>query len=316
MRLRQLARKLDIKPEAILNYVQKNFGLELTDEPNLKLEEEHVAAITEHYTPDPVVVEPPIESPVEAPEVVASAVVETSEVPTEEVAPEAVDSDVVAETEENAGELVETDTDVAEDEVVATDETPENDAIVSDTAVAENDESVTESEVDFDADVIKAPIVQLPGPKVIGKIDLPDTSEQAMPQVEIDGVMYDKRPGRGRRNTKRKTKPGIEEGTFNAPKRRSRVVDEATKKERAKFKSEKDLQREEAERRKKEQERIKRKKEKKREHYQKNHQQKPTKKKNAPKKEQAKKAAAQKAALVKEAPKGGLAKLWHWLNNG
>ena len=128
MRLGQLARQLEIKPENIVNYLEKEKGIILNSHPNSKVDDEWIEDITNHFKP----------------------------IEKETLKEEVVEKKAKVETlkEEEKKEVK-----------------------------VEEKEGPTD-----DTEHIETLKTELEGPKVVGKIDLPDKKEI---QVEIDGVVYD-----------------------------------------------------------------------------------------------------------------------------
>lgn len=121
MRLGQLARKLNVKQTDISSFLEKESGITIEITPNLKLEDDLVDLITQHYTPK------------------------------------------IEEKEEDV-------------KIVPVAEKPAK------------EESPIENKVEPEP-VIDVPQPKVTGPKIIGKIDLPEDSKE---EVEVDGVVYEK----------------------------------------------------------------------------------------------------------------------------
>ena len=51
MRLGQLARQLEIKPEKIVSYLEKEKQLTIKEHPNSKVEDDLIEVITTHFKP-------------------------------------------------------------------------------------------------------------------------------------------------------------------------------------------------------------------------------------------------------------------------
>jgi len=172
MRLGQLSRKVNVKPNEILNYLKLEFDVELGTHLNTKVEDALVDKVVAKFNPIP----------------------EPSK-PEENVTPVA---------EETHSEIIESapqETSVTEDTI-----SDENDSGTD----AQESESVAEFEVHEEVDastianapLIKAEKVELSGPKVVGKIELPPPLSEQM--VEIDGVMISKEELANRKKEKRR----------------------------------------------------------------------------------------------------------------
>jgi hypothetical protein len=139
MRLGQLARKLSLRPNEIVEFLANN-NIQINDGSNTRIEDEHAMAVVRHFAPGS-------ENFLKDEEEAEPVVVVTAEpvVEREEVEP-------VAE--------VSTETSVEE------------------THVERKTEEETEQQEDG---VIKAPKIELPGLKVIGKIELPEPKKKEPP---------------------------------------------------------------------------------------------------------------------------------------
>lgn len=169
MRLAQIARKVNKKPNEILEFIESSFNVKLEEDLNLKLSDEHESAIIAEFMPE----EPEVEKVQET-----TSTKESSE-------PEITDSEQEEVIEEEPLEESTTSTTEVTDEVNA-EETEQSD----EEAVETDADPFIEREVDPDAELIKAPKVALEGIKVVGKIDLPKTkqelAEEYDPNVEIE----------------------------------------------------------------------------------------------------------------------------------
>ena len=186
MRLAQIARKVNAKPTEIRAFVKKEFNTELDKDPNIKIEDDQVAAILEHFKveeaivePEPEVIEqvveeieidPSIDTDIESLKEVAEVVEEKIEIP-EIIEEEIVEEEAVIEA-------------VVEEKV----EEPKKKAVGIKHASPEelealkakkDDESseFTAVAVDENAELIAAEIEKLDGLKVVGKIELEDDKE-------------------------------------------------------------------------------------------------------------------------------------------
>lgn len=187
MRLRQLARKLEITPEDIITLLAEQ-GMTIDDRSNIKLEEEHVKLVYEKFS-----------DPFELVEESDTTELVDSEVQEE---PESIEEDVKEAIDEETPEIIEEVGEEKSSETELTSNDPDKNEDLPETEVSshveeqtenaeEQTENVEEQEVKNpeigtvqdvledealaeNIDVIKAPKVSLPGLKVVGKIDLPD----------------------------------------------------------------------------------------------------------------------------------------------
>ncbi|MEX1001402.1 MAG: hypothetical protein WDZ35_04740 [Crocinitomicaceae bacterium] len=191
MRLAQLARKVKTKPAEIRKFILDEFKVELDNDPNVKVEEEHEQAVLNTYKvaekaePKKIKKEKIQTEPVEEVDDHINEEIDTT-VDTDleslkEIAEEAEEAVEVEEVEEVAPILPVEDKESAvspkkkvvsiehDDEVETTDQKES-----TDTSDTENFEEV---EVDPDADIIAARVDKLEGLKVVGKIDLSQDKE-------------------------------------------------------------------------------------------------------------------------------------------
>jgi len=188
MRLGQLSRKVNIKSTEILSYLKNEFDIELGSHFNTKVEDDIAEKVISKFTVKPVEVTAPT-IPVKT---------EVIEIPVTEV-----ENEVVEEIEQ-------------EEEIVP-----------KPIKEFEVNQEVDASTI-LNAELIKAPKVELPGPKVIGKIELPPTLEEQM--VEVDGVMMSRaeianRKKEERKARKEKSQSGSRRSTTKV--RESRIKSEA-----------------------------------------------------------------------------------------
>ena len=316
MRLRQLARKLSVNEDKIRGTLLSELQVELPEGPNIKLEDEHVNFLSERFAP--LVEETPeeeasIEETVESSTEPAVVAEEQSE---EESTPEVVEETAEAEETETEEASEDTPTEVMPEEAIeeATEVVAEE-SEGSDDAEGSEDEPIA-NEVDG---VIRKPVVELPGLTVVGKIDLPEPVEREMPQIEIDGVMYDKKPGRKRReDERRKKKTGWDDDKKPNENRRpvrkmSRRVEKPKTEYTADQKREEEIKRLKALRERD----LEYRKAKAKEHYNERFKPKgPQPKKKKPKKvKEAEEKRQMQTAKPKAEPKSGLGKLWRWFNS-
>ncbi len=164
MRLAQLARKVDTNAAEILKFLEEEFKVELGDDPNLKIEDDHLAAVIANFQKEEVIeetqtdenaVSKEVEEVDEISEKSASGGDEESD---EQAVEEEIEEKKVAEVTDEKEEVVE---EVVENETTTTDDSDDE------------EQTLIEAEVDENVELIKAPKVQLEGLKVVGKIDLP-----------------------------------------------------------------------------------------------------------------------------------------------
>lgn len=209
MRLGQLARKLDIKTQEIVSYLEKqNVVIENTS--NTKIPEEHIESISEHFAPvieeelieipEPVVV---IEETLEPIEDVVSPVVdeandpetkaeessettvntENSEEETEvstPAVPEKIDLSKFDKKDSNQKKVITADLEIE-------DLPPTQDIFTTGSIINEEGDVITLDQIEpeaievlkrEDSGVIRKPQINLDGLKVVGKIDLPQSKKQ------------------------------------------------------------------------------------------------------------------------------------------
>ena len=161
MRLGQLSRKTDTKPTEILSYLKNEFDVELGSHLNTKVDDELTKKVISKF------VKPKVEKTTPA------------------VPKESIETTVVKEVFQTVPK--------PETKIIDIESSnPSEDSTISNTEKPIELES--NQEVDartiLNAELIKAPKVELAGPKVIGKIELPPSLEEQM--VEVDGVMMSK----------------------------------------------------------------------------------------------------------------------------
>lgn len=304
MRIRQLARKLDVQDDEIRAFLKENQAIEIEDNPNAKLDEEQVAAVEEHFKkPEPEPVEEPVEATLEVDEEIED---EEDEKPT----PLHVSERRRLNVSELEAHLADADEEASAGATNDSDEENTSASSADDNSSEDGTESSSE-----EGEIIKAPKIDLPGPKVIGQIDLPEKVEREMPQVEIDGVMYDKRPSR-RRKPSRVSGDGTTSRREQRRRSGKRKISAADREERDKL-QEKYLSDEEkaainAKKREAKKAAEAAKKKKQAAYYAKQQA------KNTPPKKKKKKQVKQEMETVKapeqDPPKSALGKLWRWFN--
>lgn len=189
MRLGQLARKLSIKSTEILKYLEEKDVSDISNHPNSKIPDEYVEDLLSHFTPSPVEEMKAIIEPKEVEEIVEEIEVSTSQTEEkEEIVENIISDDDLKELAEivnkETAEITEVTTELHETKEPEVSKTDNNEVTdESFTVISENDEEHTINVVDG---VIKAPKVDLEGPKVVGKIDLPQPKAPEEIEVELD----------------------------------------------------------------------------------------------------------------------------------
>jgi len=286
MRLGQLARKLEIKATDIVSLVEKELGETLENTPNLKLEDKHVELVNEHYKkpePEPEVAVATEDAP-ETPEVEEAKEEPVSEEAPQETAPE--------ESKEEEGSEEKT-SEVESEEITV--EEPSTELNIEDIDPAT-------------AETITAPKVELDGPTVVGKIDLPDPPGPQ--QIEVDGVMMDKdeyyrkkkeeREARKKKQQKRRFDSAQKDPSEGTKEKQVSLAEIKRQEEKEAAKAKKQKEADDAYHA-----------QKRKEHYNKNFKQQPVKKKVKKKEE----PVAQEEVTEPEIERKGFAKFWHWLVN-
>jgi hypothetical protein len=192
MRLGQIARKYKVKPKEILDSLNDEFEEKLEDNPNLKLNEDHLKFLEGKYKVEEIeeavtLGNPYAEKPIKPSESIEKPVSEEEvTVPTKDEVEKVLDSnDNVEKPDDKKEETLEVKTEKIE-------ETPK--VSLENKNIEEIEAAVSDfvpEEIRESAEVIKAPKIELEGPKVIDKIDLPDAILNDM--IEVDGVMIDRK---------------------------------------------------------------------------------------------------------------------------
>ena len=165
MRLRQMARKLEINPDKIINLLAES-GHSLENEANGKLTAEQVVIVESHYASMDELGDL-IEISVE-PEPLEEEVVEEiiEEVPVELEVPIGPPSDVTSQVSEA----------IVEERIEVVEPLP----------TVRLFKAVEEPADDPNIELIKAPVVKLEGLKVVGKIDLPEPKEVKIVEKPVE----------------------------------------------------------------------------------------------------------------------------------
>ena len=199
MRLRQLARKLEVNPDKIVNLLTES-GHSLTNEANGKLTAEQVVIVETHFGNTDELNEPleEVKEEITDTEVTTEIVEET---PAEIEIPLGPPTDVTSQVSEAIEPVEETTTQ------------PEPTGRIF--------KAIEDEEEDPNVELIKAPKIELEGLKVVGKIELPEPKpkkEKSDPELEKtdkDKRQRNRRPDnrspRSRNNKGRKHKNPVEE---------------------------------------------------------------------------------------------------------
>ncbi len=214
MRLAQIARKVGMTPQEVRRFLEKEFELNIGNEPNYKLDDSQVDAVLSEF-PIPEVIEEPVKTITKATEISQAITIEEEEIsvtafgqevisteeerieetlaeeslstPIEEPLLETVEENIEAEAVSEASEE-------KAEEMVHESITPSREANVVeidyDREEVENTENQNFQEVAVDpnAELIKAPTVKLDGLKILGKIELPSTKKVDEEESEEDLV--------------------------------------------------------------------------------------------------------------------------------
>lgn len=279
MRLGQLARQLKVKPSEIVKFLMEEVKVEVENGPNVKLEQSHIDLVMEKLTPKPV------------------EEVEEKQEKQEEV------------KEEKAAEAPKK---VEKKKVEARKTTSGSD----DNEVFPDPKSIV---VNPNAELIRAVKPDFQGFKVVDKIDLPETNEKTV--IEVDGVMLSPEEIALRKEKEQEEREIAiaaerkRKEEERAEREKKKIVAEEKRLEKLAVEKEKKRKREAEEKKRKEEAEAKKKKEERTIFYK--EQMKTNAGKTAPKKK--KKRVVETGSEVEEekvpeVPKTGLAKLWHWFN--
>lgn len=321
MRLGQLARKLDTTTSEIVQYLADK-DIDVKDHPNVKLDEENELDVIAHFggvrtdsPPEEVTVEekeqPELDDELES-DLVNEESVAVEESPQEipeldETSLESEVEPVEPETiEQTARENLEVVTRDADDEESMNQPAPKRSITVGELFKQKGETDADEDyEIDeqllSQVDVIKAPKVELPGLKVVGKIELPqppskeeesETEEETEPLEENSNDPVEPKIIRHDRRNKRKrlTKEELEAKRLRNKKAKEKRL--AKQVERRKLEEEQRL------------------KNIKKQHYK----EKISKPVSVANKKVKKKAKAKQLTSAQPKPKTVLGKFWRWLN--
>lgn len=200
MRLAQIARKVGMTPQEVRRFLEKEFELNIGNEPNYKLNESQVNAVLIKF-PIPEVQEVPIKTVEKPTENKLNPVVEETEIimdlieediqiqeketvvlaeiedeiqeVTSEITNEALDLDTSVELKEEITEVIPELEMNTSNSLSKTVKIVEIDYEREERKISEN-QSFQEVPVDPNAELIKAPTVKLDGLKILGKIEIPE----------------------------------------------------------------------------------------------------------------------------------------------
>lgn len=150
MRLGQLSRKISTKTLDIIEYLNAAHNIELSHHPNTKIPEEYIELIEKHFKTEPEITE------------------EESSTPQQEASPALVG---LSPPEEFAKET-------EQKESIISEESEELNLQI------EPSDSIQEVELHIVDGVIKAPKVEMTGPKIIGKIHLPEPKKPETESID------------------------------------------------------------------------------------------------------------------------------------
>lgn len=281
MRLAQVARKLSITTEDIVDFLEIR-GITIEKDSNTKLEEEAVQLLYRYF------------------EVEEKS--KTEELPlTEEIEAESIKEDDIAETEElskEADEEKEEEENIIQNEQQQEEPVEEKNQIVEDSEKSVKksfktvDELLQDEGNDVDEDlVIKPAKVELKGLNVVGKIDLPEPK----PKPE------------SREEEKEKTK-------LNTKKSYLKPRKKMPKRHQKRELSPSEIRKREEEREARKRERIEKEKKRKREQFYKEKVLKPKRLEQKSKPKKKKTESVEQNKIQKPQPKTLLGKFWRWLN--
>ncbi len=309
MRLGQLSRKLEISNREVVSFLATK-GIEIKDHPNVKVSDEAEVILIEEFgiiekTPleDPIIVEEPVKEEFIQEEVLVEPEIEETDIskeivennPSESVEEIIVDAEVTIEEEPI---VEETELEIATE----SDDVHHDESITVGEMLGDDDDP--ESVKSFDhVKVIKAPKVELPGLKVVGKIDLPQ------PKVEMEEPLHEA-PEESEEKSE-ESAPKVRTISHDRKNSRARLTPQQMEEKRQRRKKSEEKRNKEAIDRRERQEQ-KRLKELREAHYK-------AKVEKAPKSKSVKHKVSinknsKKMADPKDQPKSMLGKFWKWLN--
>jgi hypothetical protein len=281
MRLAQVARKLSITTEDIVDFLEIR-GITIEKDSNTKLGEDALKLLYKHFEieeDEEIVQEPKDESIIE---------------PTSKVEPPKEDEEAAHEKEnqdlldEHKVELKE---DVEAEKVEQQEELPSEIKEEKKKSFKTVGELLEHQEDDSDSEmVIKAPKMELKGLNVVGKIDLPEPKPKSVPEQKEE--------------VKEKSKK-----TYSKPKQQR-----APRRNKKPELSPAEIRKREEQKEARKRERIEKEKKKKREQFYKEKVLKPKQIEQKTKPKKKKKVAEEVERIQKPKPKTLLGKFWRWLN--
>lgn len=161
MRLGQLARKLDVKVNEIVDFLNNEHNISIENDLNTKIEGDALDFVMDNYKVDEVV-----EEKITEPEIIEDVIPEKIPEVVEEIPETVVETEVIENTENADNEIV--------------DNGGDNDKLVVE---SEDGEEIELNVVDG---VIKAPKKELSGFKVVGKIEL-DKPKKGVQHIKTEG---------------------------------------------------------------------------------------------------------------------------------
>lgn len=288
MRLGQLARKLNMKPTEIANFLRKEMQISIDLDPNFRVDEDIIAKL---------------EDQLQKTKIAQTVSLELQETPILETQNEILEEEIPVQIEEKV-ELDAHSTPAIEqpiEEIIV----PQPSNLKEGVKVLTLEE-VKNYEIDENATVIRAPKVNLSGLKILGKIELPEpkknTSTEVESSTETTILATEEKLVSARMAEITKKEKELEREAYL-----QRKIDRERKQEQE---LERKKQKVEADKKKKEAELIQLQKEKKRKHYLEQIAQ-----KNTPEKDINSKKQKQPTPIKKEKqPTSVWGKIWKWLN--
>lgn len=288
MRLGQLARKLNMKPTEIANFLRKEMQISIDLDPNFRVDEDIIAKL---------------EDQLQKTKIAQTVSLELQETPILETQNEILEVEIPVQIEEKV-ELDAHSTPAIEqpiEEIIVTQPSNLKEGVKVLTL-----EEVKNYEIDENATVIRAPKVNLSGLKILGKIELPEPKKPTPVEIESSDetipLASEEKLVSARMAEITKKEKELEREAYL-----QRKIDRERKQEQE---LERKKQKVEADKKKKEAELIQLQKEKKRKHYLEQIAQ-----KNTPEKDINSKKQKQPTPIKKEKqPTSVWGKIWKWLN--
>ncbi|MDX1445803.1 hypothetical protein [Lishizhenia sp.] len=285
MRLGQLARRLSIKTDKIVKFLDESKDTQIGTHPNTKIPDEFVDDVINHFKPEP------IKEMKAALEAMDEEVIPTTESVTTEEKEDTEATQIPEATPNIPSDISKKEEAEAHQEIDAIEPIVEAQTEATEIELKEEEEE----ELNIVDGVIKAPKQELGGVKVIGKIDLPEPKAEPLEDDTENETQEEKTVEIEKPNTKPK-----KQVKRKTPEQRKRQQEERRRKQEL-------AEQTAREERKKELEQQKRK-----EHYLKQLEEQKAK---APAKKKKKAKPNTKKKVKKEAPKGLWKKFLYWLND-